>query len=100
MDSGLITLFLPIALAIVMAGLGLELTLKDFARISKHPKVVFIALFCQLFLLVGIAFLICKILALPPLLAVGLMLLAASLEEQLQTYLAIYIRVTLRSILV
>lgn len=78
MDSGLITLFLPIALAIVMAGLGLELTLKDFARISKHPKVVFIALFCQLFLLVGIAFLICKILALPPLLAVGLMLLAAS----------------------
>ncbi|EPG37789.1 BASS family bile acid:Na+ symporter [Acinetobacter colistiniresistens] len=78
MDSGLITLFLPIALAIVMAGLGLELTIKDFARVSKHPKAVLIALFCQLILLVGIAFLICKILALPPLLAVGLMLLAAS----------------------
>lgn len=78
MDSGLITIFLPIALAIVMAGMGLELTLKDFARISKHPKAVLIALFCQLILLVGIAFLICKILALPPLLAVGLMLLAAS----------------------
>ena len=28
MDSGLITIFLPIALAIIMAGLGLELTLK------------------------------------------------------------------------
>lgn len=78
MDSGLITIFLPIALAIVMAGMGLELTLKDFARVSKHPKAVLIALFCQLILLVGIAFLICKILALPPLLAVGLMLLAAS----------------------
>ncbi len=78
MDSGLITLFLPIALAIVMAGLGLELTLKDFARVTKHPKAVIIALFCQLVLLVGIAFLICKLLALPPLLAVGLMLLAAS----------------------
>ncbi|MEB6478951.1 bile acid:sodium symporter family protein [Acinetobacter vivianii] len=78
MDSGLITLFLPIALAIVMAGMGLELTLKDFARVTKHPKAVIIALFCQLVLLVGIAFLICKILALPPLLAVGLMLLAAS----------------------
>ncbi|MCH7393524.1 bile acid:sodium symporter family protein [Acinetobacter dispersus] len=78
MDSGLITLFLPIALAIVMAGLGLELTLKDFARVSNHPKAILIALFCQLILLVGIAFLICKILALPPLLAVGLMLLAAS----------------------
>ncbi|MBC9228457.1 bile acid:sodium symporter family protein [bacterium SPL81] len=78
MDSGLITIFLPIALAIVMAGMGLELTLKDFARVSKHPKAVLIALFCQLILLVGIAFLICKTLALPPLLAVGLMLLAAS----------------------
>ncbi|MGQ4639611.1 bile acid:sodium symporter family protein [Acinetobacter junii] len=78
MDSGLITIFLPIALAIVMAGMGLELTLKDFARVSKHLKAVLIALFCQLILLVGIAFLICKILALPPLLAVGLMLLAAS----------------------
>lgn len=78
MDSGLITLFLPIALAIVMAGMGLELTLKDFARVTKHPKAVIIALFCQLILLVGIAFIICKILALPPLLAVGLMLLAAS----------------------
>lgn len=78
MDSGLITLFLPIALAIVMAGLGLELTLKDFARVTKHPKAVIIALFCQLVLLVGIAFLICKLLVLPPLLAVGLMLLAAS----------------------
>lgn len=78
MDSGLITIFLPIALAIVMAGMGLELTLKDFARVSKHPKAVLIALFCQLILLVGIAFLICKILALPPLLAVGLMLLATS----------------------
>ncbi len=78
MDSGLITIFLPIALAIVMAGMGLELTLKDFARVSKHPKAVLIALFCQLILLVGIAFLICKILALPSLLAVGLMLLAAS----------------------
>lgn len=61
-----------------MAGLGLELTLKDFARVTKHPKAVIIALFCQLVLLVGIAFLICKLLALPPLLAVGLMLLAAS----------------------
>ncbi|WP_288401959.1 bile acid:sodium symporter family protein [uncultured Acinetobacter sp.] len=78
MDSGLITIFLPIALAIVMAGMGLELTLKDFARVSKHPKAILITLFCQLILLVGIAFLICKILALPPLLAVGLMLLAAS----------------------
>lgn len=78
MDSGIITIFLPLALAIVMAGLGLELTPSDFARVRKHPKAILLALFCQLVVLVGIAFLICKVLQLPPLLAVGLMLLAAS----------------------
>ena len=78
MDSGIITILLPLALAIIMVGLGLELTLKDFARVTQHPKAVLVALFCQLVLLVGIAFILCKVLALPPLLAVGLMLLAAS----------------------
>ncbi|MGA6877805.1 bile acid:sodium symporter family protein [Acinetobacter sp. AND/436] len=78
MDSGIITVMLPLALAIIMVGLGLELTPKDFARVTKHPKAVLVALFCQLVLLVGTAFLLCKILALPPLLAVGMMLLAAS----------------------
>lgn len=78
MDSGLITVILPLALAIIMMGLGLELTPKDFARVTKQPKAVMIALFTQLVLLVGIAFLLCKLFVLPPLLAVGVMLLAAS----------------------
>ncbi|MGH1401636.1 MAG: bile acid:sodium symporter family protein [Acinetobacter tandoii] len=78
MDAGLITVVLPLALAIVMMGLGLELTPKDFARVTQQPKAVLISLFSQLFLLVGVAFLLCKLFALPPLLAVGLMLLAAS----------------------
>ena len=78
MDSGTITILLPLALAIIMIGLGMELTPKDFARVTKEPKAVLIALFCQLVILVSIAFIICKVLALPPLLAVGLMLLAAS----------------------
>ena len=78
MDSGIITIFLPIALAIIMVGLGLELRPQDFKRVAKHPKAVFLALFCQLVILVSIAFVICKLLALPPLLTVGVMLLAAS----------------------
>lgn len=78
MNMGIITVLLPLALAIVMIGLGLELTLNDFKRVSQHPKAVLVALFCQLVILVGIAFIICKVLSLPPLLAVGLMLLAAS----------------------
>ncbi len=63
-----------------MAGLGLELRPQDFKRVAKHPKAVFLALFCQLMILVSIAFVICKLLALPPLLAVGVMLLAASTD--------------------
>ena len=78
MDSGLFAFFLPIALAIMMMGLGLELSVKDFLRVGRYPKVIFIALFTQLILLTSIAFFLCKLLELPPLLSVGLMLLAAS----------------------
>ncbi|MFC6053328.1 bile acid:sodium symporter [Acinetobacter sp. Ac_877] len=78
MNMGIITVLLPLALAIIMIGLGLELTLNDFKRVSKHPKAVLIALFCQLVILVALAFILCKVLSLPPLLSVGLMLLAAS----------------------
>lgn len=69
---------LPFALAVVMMGLGLELTLADFARVSKHPKAVAIALACQLLVMTTIAFVIIHLFDLPPLLAVGMMLLAAS----------------------
>lgn len=78
MDSGLFAVFLPITLALMMMGLGLELSIKDFLRVGRYPKVIFLALFTQLIILVSIAFLICKVLDLPPLLSVGLMLLAAS----------------------
>jgi len=46
MNSQIITILLPLALAIIMVGLGLELTLKDFARVGKHPKAVLVALCC------------------------------------------------------
>lgn len=78
MSSQIIGILLPLCLAIVMAGLGLELTLKDFARVKQNPKAVLVALFCQLIIMVSIAFVICVVLKLPPLLAVGMMMLAAS----------------------
>ncbi|HSC85160.1 MAG TPA: bile acid:sodium symporter family protein [Pseudomonas sp.] len=76
--SPLLTAFLPIALGIIMLGLGLSLTLADFARVVKFPKPVLIGLGCQLLLLPLLCFLIAKGFALAPALAVGLMLLAAS----------------------
>lgn len=78
MDSALTTIGLPIALGIIMLGLGLDLTLDDFRRIAKHPKPVAIALACQLILLPIVCFGLVKALGLPPLLAVGMLLLAAS----------------------
>ena len=43
-DSALITVGLPIALAIIMFGLGLDLAPDDFRRVARHPKAVAIAL--------------------------------------------------------
>jgi bile acid:Na+ symporter, BASS family len=69
---------LPLALAIVMLGLGLNLTTADFARVVTYPRAVVIALACQVLLLPVLCFGLVVAFDLPPLLAVGMMLLAAS----------------------
>jgi bile acid:Na+ symporter, BASS family len=74
----LTTTLLPIALGIIMLGLGLALSIDDFKRVVKYPKAVAIALVCQMVLLPVICFFVAKIFSLEPALAVGLMLLAAS----------------------
>ncbi|MFJ7058545.1 bile acid:sodium symporter family protein [Streptomyces microflavus] len=77
-DSALITTGLPIALAIIMFGLGLSLTTDDFRRVTRSPKSVVVALVLQVLVLPLVAFGLVKIFDLDPLLAVGVMLLAAS----------------------
>ncbi len=72
------TTLLPIALGIIMLGLGLALSIDDFKRVIKYPKAVAIALICQMVSLPAICFFVAKIFGLEPALAVGLMLLAAS----------------------
>lgn len=76
--SPLLTIFLPLALGIIMLGLGLSLTLADFTRVARYPKPVFVGLACQLLLLPVACFFIAKAFGLAPALAVGMMLLAAS----------------------
>jgi bile acid:Na+ symporter, BASS family len=78
MGSALTTIGLPVALGIIMFGLGLSLTLGDFARVARQPKAVIIALLCQLVLLPAICFGLVVLFQLPPILAVGMMMLAAS----------------------
>ncbi|HWV09121.1 bile acid:sodium symporter family protein [Pseudomonas sp. GD03944] len=74
----LLTIFLPVALGIIMLGLGLSLSLADFARVAKFPKPVLIGLGCQLLLLPLVCFFLVQAFGLAPALAVGMMLLAAS----------------------
>ena len=66
------------ALALVMFGLGLSLSLGDFVRLRQHPKAVLLALAIQMLLLPAVAWGLIVGLGVAPVYAVGLMLLAAS----------------------
>jgi BASS family bile acid:Na+ symporter len=72
------TVFLPIALAIVMFGLGLSLTGEDFRRVARYPRAALVALGCQLVLIPAICLGLVVTTNLQPELAVGMMLLAAA----------------------
>ncbi|WP_210648834.1 bile acid:sodium symporter family protein [Nocardioides sp. SYSU D00065] len=78
MDSALTTVGLPVALAIIMLGLGLDLTVGDFRRIGRAPRAVGVALACQVVLLPAICFGLVVLFDLPALLGIGMLLLAAS----------------------
>lgn len=74
----LAVVLLPLALAIIMMGLGLSLRVEDFKRVLIFPKAVLIGLVCQMILLPTICYFIAVGFNLSPELAVGLMLLSAS----------------------
>ena len=74
----IVTKIAPIALALIMLGLGLGLTTQDFLRILKQPKDFFIGFVCQIIVLPIIAFLLIKILNTPLELALGVMIIAAA----------------------
>jgi BASS family bile acid:Na+ symporter len=77
-DNALLVVFLPIALAVVMAGLGLHLAVADFRRVLAMPRAVVVALVVQALLLPPVAIALCLAFELPGELALGLVLLAAS----------------------
>ncbi|CAN7143089.1 bile acid:sodium symporter family protein [Bosea sp. LjRoot90] len=79
MQASILTdLLLPLAIGIVMLGLGLSLTIADFRRVARYPLAVGFGLFLQVLLLPFAAFTIAIWLKLSPDHAVGLMLLAAA----------------------
>jgi bile acid:Na+ symporter, BASS family len=79
MQANVITsVLLPLALGIIMLGLGLSLTLADFRRVIVFPRAVVVGLLCQMLLLPAVAWAVATGFGLAPELAVGLMLLSAS----------------------
>lgn len=89
--SVFITTMLPLALFVIMTGLGLSLTVADFKRVVLYPKGVSIGLFNLVLLSPLLGFAVAKLLNLPPELAVGMVLLGASpggTTANLMTHLA------------
>jgi len=76
-DSVLTAVFLPLALAFIMLGMGLSLTVKDFRNILIFPKAMIIGLTNQLILLPIFGFALVQLFGLTGAMAVGIMILAA-----------------------
>ncbi|WP_032096634.1 MULTISPECIES: bile acid:sodium symporter family protein [unclassified Alteromonas] len=75
--SVLTEVLLPLALAFVMFGMGLTLTISNFGRLLKAPKAILTGFLGQIVLLPLLTFAICLAFELPPYIAVGIMILAA-----------------------
>ena len=92
MQSNLFTsILVPLALVIVMLGMGLSLVPEDFKRITRQPKAVVVGTFCQVLLLPLIGTLITLVVPMQPEIAVGLLVLAVcpgGPSSNLITYLA------------
>ena len=78
----IVTKIAPIALALIMLGLGLGLTTQDFTRVLKTPKDFLIGFISQLIILPIVAFILIKILGtyieMSPEIALGVMIIAAA----------------------
>jgi len=78
MESSPITqIFLPLALFIIMLGMGLSLVVDDFKRVLRFPGAVAIGLVLKLVMIPLLTFAILALVPLQPELAVGFILLAA-----------------------
>ena len=77
-QSPLVEIGLPIALFIIMVGIGLTLTVADFRREARTPRALVIGSIAQLLLMPALAFAIAAALQLSAPLTLGLVILAAA----------------------
>ncbi len=69
---------LPVSLGLIMLSMGLTLKGKDFQAIIKEPKAFVVGLSAQMLLVPLLAVLLLQVFKLPPILAVGLLILSFS----------------------
>ena len=70
-------MLIPIALAVIMLGIGLRLEVTQFSEVIRQPKAILYGLFGQMVLLPALAFLIAWLYPMNDTYRVGLLLLAA-----------------------
>ena len=90
-SSVLSTLVLPLALFIIMLGLGLGLTKNDFKIVFSRPKAVLVGISSQMLLLPIVAFVLVMVFPITPELAMGIMILSlcpGGTTSNLFTYIA------------
>lgn len=75
--QSLLDLLLPIAIGIIMFGIGMGLSSRDFKRVFIAPKSVLFGLFGQLVLMAAIGFGIAFLFPLKPVYQLGIVLIAA-----------------------
>lgn len=78
MTSPVFSIVFPVLLAVAMFGLGLTLTVADFARVARVPRAVLVTLACQIVLLPALCLALVVAVGLGPDLALGMMVLAAA----------------------
>ena len=74
----IVTKIAPTSLALIMLGVGLGLTSRDFLRVLNNPKDFIVGFICQLILLPVVAYIIVLIMDLPIEIALGIMIIAAA----------------------
>lgn len=77
-QSVVLSIGLPVALVIIMLGLGLSLRIEDFTRCLSRPWPILVGLVCQIVILPLFCLALVYVADLPPAISVGMMLLAAS----------------------
>ncbi|GEQ98028.1 hypothetical protein JCM17844_16650 [Iodidimonas gelatinilytica] len=68
---------LPSIVALIMFSMGLALSVRDFAQVVQKPRAFAVGLMSQLLLLPALGFAVASLWPMPPVLAAGLMIIAA-----------------------